>query len=111
MAAGVELSERELVVVLVVEDVEEGREEGVEVLRKGRSSVRTAAPPLPMLSICRVLTSMTGNWVRMASRRSSKAAWVNLTLRMLQRGRRASTPSRLISQRREVVLTRSSEYG
>lgn len=33
VASRVELSERELVVVLVVEDVEEGRKEGVEVLQ------------------------------------------------------------------------------
>ena len=32
MSAGVELTESELVVVLVVEDVEEGREEGVKIL-------------------------------------------------------------------------------
>mgnify|MGYP001592418646 FL=1 len=45
VAARVELSERELVVVLVVEDVEQAREERVEVLRRPSGPCQRGPPP------------------------------------------------------------------
>lgn len=74
VASSVELSKGELVVVLVVEDVEEGGKEGVEVLQ-----TRVRQLPLLLHSWVLVLTSMMGNSVRICSRRSSNDCCVNLT--------------------------------
>ena len=60
--AGVDLSQGQLVVILVVEDVQEGSEEGVEVLRGAEESSVSARSAIT-LSVGR-LTSRMGNSVR-----------------------------------------------
>lgn len=74
VAARVELSKRKLVVVLVVKDVQERGQEGVEVL-EGEDEHSVAG-------ITRQRTSMTGNSVRIESSFSSNDCCVNLTFFM-----------------------------
>jgi hypothetical protein len=73
VARRVELAEGELVVVLIVQDVEEGGEERVEVLQESVRRLELKAESL---------TSRTGNSEMIRPSFSSNVSWVNLILRM-----------------------------
>jgi hypothetical protein len=72
VASGVELTEGELVVVLVVQDVEKIAQEGVKVLFISHEHE---------MAQCK-LTSRMGNSETIRPIFSSKVSWVNLTFRM-----------------------------
>jgi len=82
VSGGVELTEGELVMVLVVQDVQEGGKERVEVLSQRKRvglHVREREQPDDPLE---ALTSRMGNSERIPPSFMSKRSWVNLTFRM-----------------------------
>ena len=94
VASGAELAQGELVMILVVEHIEEGGKEGVEILQGKvsetvphvlRCILRPRVYYTVLSATCRIkerLTSMIGNSSRIDPSFSSNESWVNLTLRI-----------------------------